>query len=148
VKVTPDKLSLARTPALLSTARDFQRTTRLQAHPFVALFGFHCQFKQPASDSFRGLGPSTGCHFFTTNNLMPCGSPRLVSPRFWSCTTLVSWPTRSETSTMLQQMDEKPEAGVATPLAVCHTRELATLEQACTMEYQGAQCAFKDSMIH
>ena len=23
-----------------------------------------------------------------------------------------------------------------------------TLEQACPMEYQGAQCAFKDSMIH
>jgi hypothetical protein len=48
----------------------------------------------------------------------------------------------------MQQMDEKPEPDVATILAVYHTRKLATLEQACTMEYQGAQCAFKDSMIH
>ena len=49
---------------------------------------------------------------------------------------------------MLQQMDAKPEPGVATILVVCHTRKLATLEQACPMEYQEAQCAFKDSMIH
>jgi hypothetical protein len=28
------------------------------------------------------------------------------------------------------------------------TRLLVTLEQACPKEYQRAQCAFKDSMIH
>jgi hypothetical protein len=35
-----------------------------------------------------------------------------------------------------------------TPNTKQSLRVQMTLEQACPMEYQGAQCAFKDSMIH
>ena len=35
-----------------------------------------------------------------------------------------------------------------TPNTKLGLRVQMTLEQACPMEYQGAQCAFKDSMIH
>ena len=31
---------------------------------------------------------------------------------------------------------------------ICMSGFVVTLEQACPKEYQGAQCAFKDSMIH
>jgi hypothetical protein len=35
-----------------------------------------------------------------------------------------------------------------TPNTKQSLRVQMTLEQACPMEYQGSQCAFKDSMIH
>ena len=36
----------------------------------------------------------------------------------------------------------------AAPITERGSRGVMTLEQACPPEYQGAQCAFKDSMIH
>ncbi len=39
-------------------------------------------------------------------------------------------------------------AGAAGPNTKQSLRVVMTLEQACPPEYQGAQCAFKDSMIH
>ena len=44
--------------------------------------------------------------FLPTGTRTPISSPRLVSPRsclFWACVRLVSWPTRSETSTLLRR---------------------------------------------
>jgi hypothetical protein len=41
----------------------------------------------------------------------------------------------------------RAEAG-QTPITKLGLRGQMTLEQACPKEYQGAQCAFKDSMIH
>ena len=38
--------------------------------------------------------------------------------------------------------------GETTPKTKLGLRVAMTLEQACPSEYQGAQCAFKDSMIH
>jgi hypothetical protein len=39
-------------------------------------------------------------------------------------------------------------AGAAGPNTKLSLRVVMTLGQACPPEYQGAQCAFKDSMIH
>ena len=45
------------------------------------------------------------------------------------------------------QGESQPEAGQAPNTKRC-LRGFMTLEQACPKEYQRAQCAFKDSMIH
>jgi hypothetical protein len=58
--------------------------------------------------------------------------------------------------TLLRPKLEKPRRGLrGTPAfrrTMPNTKQclsgVMTLEQACPSEYQGAQCAFKDSMIH
>ena len=91
--MTPDKPSLDSNPALLSAARNFSCTTRLEAHPFVPLFDFHCHFKHDDQTRYAA----------------------------WA---QVPYATRKHFDAM-QQMDDEPEPGVATILAMCHTRELA-----------------------
>ena len=41
-----------------------------------------------------------------------------------------------------------PKEGPRTSNTKLRLRGVMTLEQACPPEYRGAQCAFKDSMIH
>ena len=43
---------------------------------------------------------------------------------------------------------QAPKEGPRTSNTKLRLRGVMTLEQACPSEYQGAQCAFKDSMIH
>ena len=56
---------------------------------------------------------------------------------------------REEAKTAANEFGASPRAEAGqTPNTKQSLRVWMTLEQACPMEYQGAQCAFKDSMIH